>query len=445
LLHAEGDTLVNIQNVAGSSPDDNLYGNDVSNTLFGDAGDDWLTGNGGVDTLLGYEDDDQLDGGIGGDTLDGGLGNDTAFYGGSDEAVHVNLNTGIGIGGDASGDTFISIENLTGSGHDDYLAGNDDDNVLGGQVGQDDLYGLGGADTLWGFMGDDYLDGGAGFDLMIGGFGNDTYVVDHFNDSLIENSNQGIDVVLTSIGWTLPAGASIETLRTTDDYGTTVMVLQGNSYDNEIIGNDGHNTINGHGGADHMVGRDGNDIYYVDNVNDSVDEDGGDGLDAVWTSVSWTLTPGADVEVLQALLGYPVASLTGNSSGNLVVGNEYNNVINGGGGNDELVGLWGDDTFLFNTTLDPAVTNIGFMSDFNAADDTIHLDDVVFAVFANGPLADDRFVVGTAALDGNDNILYNNVTGALLYDSDGNGAAAAIQFASVYPGVALTHLDFVIV
>jgi hypothetical protein len=33
----------------------------------------------------------------------------------------------------------------------------------------------------------------------------------------------------------------------------------------------------------------------------------------------------------------------------------------------------------------------------------------------------------------------------VLYDSDGNGATAAIQFATVSPGVALTHLDFVIV
>jgi serralysin len=66
-------------------------------------------------------------------------------------------------------------------------------------------------------------------------------------------------------------------------------------------------------------------------------------------------------------------------------------------------------------------------------------------VFANGGLAAERFVVGAAAQDASDNIIYNSATGAVLYDSDGNGAAAAIQFAEVDAGLALTHLDFLVV
>jgi len=69
----------------------------------------------------------------------------------------------------------------------------------------------------------------------------------------------------------------------------------------------------------------------------------------------------------------------------------------------------------------------------------------VFAVFATGGLAAERFVVGPAAQDASDNIIYNDVTGALSYDSDGNGAAAAIQFAQLSPGLALTNLDFLVV
>ena len=78
-------------------------------------------------------------------------------------------------------------------------------------------------------------------------------------------------------------------------------------------------------------------------------------------------------------------------------------------------------------------------------DDTIRMENAIFTVFATGALAADRFVIGTAARDANDNLIYNSATGALLYDSDGTGAATAIQFATLAPGLALTSLDFVIV
>ena len=40
--------------------------------------------------------------------------------------------------------------------------------------------------------------------------------------------------------------------------------------------------------------------------------------------------------------------------------------------------------------------------------------------------------------------IYNSSTGALLYDADGNGAAAAVQVATVDPGLALTNNNFAI-
>ena len=47
--------------------------------------------------------------------------------------------------------------------------------------------------------------------------------------------------------------------------------------------------------------------------------------------------------------------------------------------------------------------------------------------------------------DSNDFIVYNTVTGALLYDADGNGAVAAVQIATLAGGLALTNADFVVI
>ena len=59
--------------------------------------------------------------------------------------------------------------------------------------------------------------------------------------------------------------------------------------------------------------------------------------------------------------------------------------------------------------------------------------------------ADQLVVSGTAAQDANDRIIYDSNTGTLLYDSDGDGGTAAIQFATVSTGLALTNLDFLVV
>jgi Ca2+-binding RTX toxin-like protein len=133
---AEGDILISIENVTGSSYDDKILGTGEANTFNGMEGNDFLDGYGGADTF------------------DGGKGIDTVWYGSSDDGVLVNLANGQGHWGDAEGDTLISIENLYGSSHDDSLWGNDDNNVLeGGLAGDDTLFGGGGKDTLVGGWG----------------------------------------------------------------------------------------------------------------------------------------------------------------------------------------------------------------------------------------------------------------------------------------------------
>jgi Ca2+-binding RTX toxin-like protein len=195
-----------------------------------------------------------------------------------------------------------------------------------------------------------------------------------------------------------------------------------------------------------MAGGEGDDTYFVHDALDVVVENGGQGIDTVLASASYTLTAGADVETLATAddAGTDAIDLTGNANGNNVRGNAGNNAVNGGDGRDTLTGLGGQDSFLFDTPLDAAV-NLDVITDFDVADDTILLENTVFGAFAAGGLAAERFVVGTAALDASDNIIYDAVTGRLFYDSDGTGAAAAIQFAEVTAGLALTELDFLVV
>ena len=51
--------------------------------------------------------------------------------------------------------------------------------------------------------GDDNFDGGSGNDTMAGGVGDDFYIVDSVGDVVIENANEGIDQIHTTIDYTL--------------------------------------------------------------------------------------------------------------------------------------------------------------------------------------------------------------------------------------------------
>ena len=307
------------------------------------------------------------------------------------------------------------------------------------------LTGDAGNNILKGGGGDDVLVGGLGADLLFGLGDDGTYVIDNALAQVSEAGSDGIDTVITSVSYTLTAGADVEIFRTTDDNGTTAIDLTGNASNNAITGNNAANLLNGGGGSDQLIGRGGDDTYVVDSAADTITENGGQGIDTVLTSASYVLTAGADVEVLATTddNGTAAIDLAGNANGNIVLGNNGNNIINGGDSNDELTGRGGQDHFRIDTPLD-AASNVDAITDFNVADDTILLDDAVFALIPGG-LAAEQFAIGAAAQDADDRIVYDNATGALFYDSDGDGAVAAVQFAELSAGLALTNLDFLVV
>jgi hypothetical protein len=131
--------------------------------------------------------------------------------------------------------------------------------------------------------------------------------------------------------------------------------------------------------------------------------------------------------------------LIGGSDGDSLNGGAGSDVLVGGAGSDSLTGGTEGDHFVFNRTTD----GIDSILDFIVSDDTIQLDNAGFtSLGAAGTLSADQFVIGSAAGDADDHIIYNSGTGALFYDSDGKGGAAQVQIATLTSGLSLTNADF---
>jgi serralysin len=144
-------------------------------------------GLGGNDVLTGGAGNDTLRGGAGGDTHNGGDGSDFISYY-DDSESNVSLDNSITATGAAVGDTFSSIENISGSNTgNDSLAGNSAANRINGN---------GGNDTLFGRDGDDVLKGGLGNDTMTGGVGADQFI---FDTTLNASTNKDTITSLSSI------------------------------------------------------------------------------------------------------------------------------------------------------------------------------------------------------------------------------------------------------
>ena len=357
-----GDTVV--ENAAEGT---DLVISDVSFTLGANVehllltGTDAINGTGNSlnNTLMGNSAANVLTGGAGHDIYNVGTG-DTVVEAANEGTDLVQSDVSWTLGAHTEKLTLLGTGTIDGTGNElnNTLIGNSAANVLTGGAGHD-IYNVGTGDTVveaategtdlvlsnvtWTLgantekltlLGTGTIDGtgnslnntligNSAANVLTGGAGHDIYNVGT-GDTVVEAANEGTDLVLSNVTWTLGANTEKLTLL-----GTGTIDGTGNSLNNTLIGNSAANLL---------AGRAGHDIYVV-GAGDTVVEVPNEGTDLVQSAVSFTL--GTNVENL-TLTGTGAINGTGNSLNNTLIGNSTANVLSGGDGHDTYVVGAGD-------------------------------------------------------------------------------------------------------
>jgi serralysin len=482
-----------IENAIGGSGADTISGNALGNRLVGGAGDDTIYALSGNDVIVG---------GMGNDTIDGGEGSDYVDLDDAWSSLTWRVNESTGnleiVSGTYGTDKYTAVEyfrdknsvvkslaELTGgttpppptpepysatvsiAGASSVLEGNSATTLYRFTVTLSkastetetvnwavSFPGGGSSASSSDFSG--ALSGVASFAA-----GQTTAYIDLklVGDKTIEN-DESFRVLLTAPSSGVTVATSIANGIIRNDDGPQNVTLTGTSSGETLNGGDGNDTLNGlagndtlNGGAgndtldggtgdDKMYGGTGDDTYVVNTSRDLVSENAGAGIDTVRTSLT-TYTLGLNVERLE-YTGTSAFTGTGNTLANTITGGNGADTINGGAGADTLSGRGGADKFVFNSALGSG--NIDAIKDFNVLEDSIRLENAVFRVLTQtGVLATGAFNIGSAALQSDDRIIYDNRTGALFYDADGTGKIAAIQFATLSSGLDLHASNFTVI
>ncbi|AXO16809.1 calcium-binding protein [Thalassospira indica] len=331
----EGDDY--IRALGGNDSLSGGYRGPGNDTLDGGAGHDELDGGDGNDTLIGGPGNDELTGGPGADVIDGGPGRDEISFGYSrnpeNQGVYVNLETGIGLGGDAEGDRYFNIEDIRDTTYGDVLIGDDGKNAFYQVYNRTDdgdvMQGQGGDDTFYAAASTDFsedrtniFDGGDGIDTIsyIAGWGNDAPYGEHGPQPVIN--------LATGTG-------------RTGDHFISIENVDGSNQSDLIIGDEGDNRLVGNRGNDTIYGGDGDDTLFGENL---YGEAGNDTLTGETRDVSLYGGDGHD-------------TLRAGPGGNPVFGD---NLLSGGAGNDWLEGNSGNDTFVFDAEASSRDRVVGF-------------------------------------------------------------------------------------
>jgi Ca2+-binding RTX toxin-like protein len=353
---AEGDNLISIESVQGSSFNDAIYGDGSNNEIDGFVGDDWLSGGGGTDKVSGHLGNDTVFGFGDGDTLDGGgLLNDPAidllsYERVTSAGVTVNLATGVGsdsvaVAKVAVGDLtpiaapgYSTFENLTGT---DILEARD--NLTGDRAGN----------IIRGLAGDDIINGGDGDDLLIGGTGGDTL-----------DGGEGVDWAdyqdsFETVRASLAAGVFGAGGTAEGDSLTQIENLRMSDFVDELRGNAGNNRLDPGLASrtkerplffgDFVVGGEGTDTLVVDYSRGDLGTGVVGGFAQGFANLGvLSRQQGTTDEVLDRVLFDEIEELQfiGTIKADKIYGGQGKDNIQTGNGNDIIVSGLGDDLVL---------------------------------------------------------------------------------------------------
>ena len=262
----------------------------------------------------------------------------TNFNGASDDLpVATTFNEFEGMGGNdiitGNGDTRISYLNASAAVTVDLLAGTAHGTAPGdvANVGTDTI--MGGVsrvigsnfnDTITGDGNNNVIEGGFGNDVLDGGGGNDTLSYQHATGGA---GNVGVTVNLTISAQQNTVQAGMDTLTNFEN-------LYGSSF-NDILTGNGNSMLEGGPGADHIIGQLGQaDVASYEHAAAGVTVNLG--------------TPALNTGEAAGDTFTFINNVHGSHFGDQITGNINANTLDGGaGGNDQLTGLAGNDTFVF--------------------------------------------------------------------------------------------------
>jgi Ca2+-binding RTX toxin-like protein len=220
------------------------------------------------------------------------------------------------------------------------INGNAYRNTLHGTIENDNIYGYGNDDTLYGHGGSDAIFGGDGNDWLYGGASIDYLHGDADNDHLYGETEDDYLYGGSGDDW-LYGGVGDDT-------------LYGDADNDHLYGGDGGDHLEGGGGNDWLRG--GKNADYLDGGEEFYLVDGGDTADygdsdaMVFVSLATGRGFNGDAEGDRLV---DIENLSGSRFGDLLVGDDGNNVLSGlrgddtlwgGQGADDLRGGEGDDT-----------------------------------------------------------------------------------------------------
>lgn len=321
--------VATFENVTGSDHHDSLSGDHRFNVLKGGGGDDSLRGGGDADHLVGGPGADRLDGGsslsAGADTEDDDTDDvqdiDWAVYRPATAGVTVNLDTNMGTGGDAMGDTLVNIELIWGSMHDDTFIASSGNDYIHGDIQGDD----GNGDTV------SYETSRMGVTVNL--------VTDQ-DGSVFDGTQMPSEGALGGAIDMLDDAGDVTTVADDNVNGAAgdrlggIENLTGSAQDDDLTGDGNANTLKGEGGDDELDGAGGNDTL-----------DGGAGEDELTGGTGDDmLSGGGDDDVLNGDAG--MDTLNGGAGDDTMDGGADSDTLNGGTGDDDMTGSGGNDTFV---------------------------------------------------------------------------------------------------